>query len=84
LLTRLAAVLVLLVASQGTGPSTRKEIPIGTEPRLMKLYGQPNQVSTIQGVIQEDEQGKLWKLLIGMVEMSGWQVCERLSWVSHR
>jgi hypothetical protein len=46
----------------------------------MKLYGQPNQVSTIQGVIQEDEQGKLWKLLIGMVEMSGWQVCERLSW----
>jgi len=63
----------LVPVLMGTGPSTRKEIPIGTEPRLMKLYGQPNQVSTIQGVIQEDEQGKLWKLLIGMVEMSGWQ-----------
>eukprot|EP01043_Picozoa_sp_COSAG02_P012522 COSAG02_NODE_483_length_21396_cov_20.544801_12_plen_72_part_00 len=35
----------------GTGQSTRKEIPIGTEPRLMKLYGHENQVSTIQGEI---------------------------------
>ena len=63
----LAAVLL------GTGESTRKEIPIGTEPRLMTLYGQPNQVSTIQGVIREDDEGRLWKLLIGQAEMSGWQ-----------
>lgn len=57
----------------GTGQSTRKEIPIGTEPRLMKMYGHENQVSTIQGVIQEDADGKLWKLLIGTVGMTGWQ-----------
>ena len=49
----------------GTGPSTRKEIPIGTEPRLMTLFGHPGQVSTIQAVIQEDDTGKLWKLIIG-------------------
>ena len=57
----------------GTGPSTRKEIPIGTEPRLMTLFGHPNQVSTIQAVIQEDETGKLWKFIIGTLEQSGWQ-----------
>ena len=51
----------------GTGESTRKEIPIGTEPRIMKLYGHEGQVSTIPGVIQEDESGKLWKLVIGTV-----------------
>ena len=57
----------------GTGQSTRKEIPIGTEPRLMKFYGHENQISTIQGVIQEDAGGKLWKLLVGTVGMTGWQ-----------
>ena len=58
----------------GTGPSTRKEIPIGTEPRLMTLFGHPNQVSTLQAVIQEDEaSGKLWKLIIGINEQAGWQ-----------
>ena len=56
----------------GTGESTRKEIPIGTEPRMMRLYQQDDQVSTIQGVIREDETGRLWKLLIGHVEMAGW------------
>ena len=39
----------------------------------MTLYGHTNQVSTIQGVIVEGDDGKLWKLLLGMVEMSGWQ-----------
>ena len=39
----------------------------------MKMYGHEQQVSTIQGVIQEDEDGKLWKLLIGTVGMTGWQ-----------
>ena len=91
----------LVPVLMGTGQSTRKEIPIGTEPRLMKMYslcsighflschsshcystktlvwlsryGQEGQVSTIQGVIQEDADGKLWKLLIGTVGMTGWQ-----------
>ena len=40
---------------------------------MMTLYGHTNQVSTIQGVIVEGDDGKLWKLLLGMVEMSGWQ-----------
>ena len=40
----------LVPVLMGTGPSTRTEIPIGTEPRLLKLYGHPDQVSTIQGV----------------------------------
>ena len=57
----------LVPVLMGTGESTRKEIPIGTEPRIMKLYGHEGQVSTIQGVIQEDESGKLWKLVIGTV-----------------
>lgn len=57
----------------GTGQSTRKEIPIGTEPRLMKMYGHDNQVSTIQGVLSEDADGNLWKLLLGWVEQSGWE-----------
>ena len=57
----------------GTGStSTRVEIPIGTEPRLVMLGGKPDQVSTVQGLIQEADQGsKLWKLLIGFVEQSG-------------
>ena len=42
----------LVPVLMGTGQSTRKEIPIGTEPRLMKMYGHENQVSTIQGEIQ--------------------------------
>ena len=63
----------LVPVLMGTGESTRKEIPIGTEPRLMTLFGHPNQVSTIQAVIQEDETGKLWKLIIGTLEQSGWQ-----------
>lgn len=57
----------------GTGQSTRKEIPIGTEPRLMKIYAHENQVSTIQGVLSEDAAGNLWKLLLGWVEQSGWE-----------
>ena len=56
----------------GTGNSTRTELTIGTEPRLMTLYGQPSQVSTVQGTIQADEGGRLWKLLIGDVEQSGY------------
>ena len=36
---------------------------------MMTLYGHTNQVSTIQGVIVEGDDGKLWKLLLGMVEM---------------
>lgn len=63
----------LVPVLMGTGISTRKEIPIGTEPRLMTLYNHTNQVSTIQAVIQEDETGKLWKLIIGMNEQAGWQ-----------
>ena len=63
----------LVPVLMGTGESTRKEIPIGTEPRLMTLFGHPNQVSTIQAVIQEDETGKLWKFIIGTLEQSGWQ-----------
>jgi hypothetical protein len=55
----------LVPVLMGTGQSTRKEIPIGTEPRLITLYNHTDQVSTIQGVIQEDAEGKLWKLLIG-------------------
>ena len=40
----------------------------------MTLFGHPNQVSTIQAVIQEDEaSGKLWKLIIGINEQAGWQ-----------
>ena len=52
--------------------SVAQEIPIGTEPRLMTLFGHPNQVSTIQAVIQEAS-GKLWKLIIGINEQAGWQ-----------
>jgi hypothetical protein len=63
----------LVPVIMGTGQSSRKEIPIGTEPRLLTIYEQPNQVSTIQGVIQEDATGKLWKLLIGHTGQSGWQ-----------
>lgn len=49
----------LVPVLMGTGQSTRKEIPIGTEPRLMKMYGHENQVSTIQGAI-----GVMWSQAI--------------------
>ena len=57
----------------GTGNSTRIELTLGTEPRLVRLLEHQDQVSTLQGVIQEDlRRGKLWKLLLGYVEQSGW------------
>lgn len=40
----------------------------GGQTRLMKLYGHADQVSTIQGVLSEDADGSLWKLLLGWVE----------------
>ena len=40
---------------------------------IVRRFNHTNQVSTIQAVIQEDETGKLWKLIIGMNEQSGWQ-----------
>ena len=56
----------------GTGPSQRKLIPISTEPRPLPLYGHTNQISTLQGIIAEGSDGKLWKLLLGTVEMAQW------------
>ena len=38
----------------------------------MKFYGKANQMSTLQGLIKEDNEGRLWKLLLGQAEMSGW------------
>eukprot|EP01047_Picozoa_sp_COSAG01_P055986 COSAG01_NODE_6293_length_3751_cov_1.697700_7_plen_181_part_00 len=37
------------------------------------MFGHEDQVSTIQGVIMEDVSGELWKLLVGPVEMTGWE-----------
>ena len=56
----------------GTGPSQRRMIPISTEPRPLPLYGHTNQISTLQGIIAEGSDGKLWKLLLGTVEMAQW------------
>ena len=56
----------------GNGNSSRTELAVGTEPRLVTLYGHAEQVSTLQGVIQQDSGGQLWKLLLGEVEQSGW------------
>jgi len=53
----------------GTGPSPRTSLPLGTEPRKSSLYPSG---TTVNGLIEQDEQGKLWKLLTGPIWESGW------------
>jgi hypothetical protein len=59
----------------GTGKGNRNEILLGTEPRKSALYPAG---TTINGLLSEDEDGNLWKLLTGGILESGWtgpQVC---------
>ena len=53
----------------GTGRGSRSEILLGTEPRKSSLYPEG---TTINGLISEDEDGKLYKLLTGAIQESGW------------
>ena len=53
----------------GTGKSDRNEILLGTEPRKSALYPAG---TTINGLLSEDEEGNLWKLLTGGILESGW------------
>ena len=53
----------------GTGVSPRRSLPLGTEPRRSSLF--PGG-TTVNGLIEEDADGKLWKLLTGPIWESGW------------
>ena len=53
----------------GTGRGSRSEILLGTEPRKSSLYPEG---TTINGLISEDEDGNLYKLLTGAIQESGW------------
>ena len=53
----------------GTGKGSRNEILLGTEPRKSALYPAG---TTINGLLSEDEEGNLWKLLTGGILESGW------------
>ncbi len=53
----------------GTGKGDRNEILLGTEPRKSALYPAG---TTINGLLSEDEEGNLWKLLTGGILESGW------------
>ena len=53
----------------GTGKGDRNEILLGTEPRKSALYPAG---TTINGLLSEDEEGNLWKLLTGGILEPGW------------
>jgi hypothetical protein len=54
----------------GTGQSPRRHLALGTEPRLGSLWGVGG--TSVNGLIEQDEKGKLWKLLTGPIWEAGW------------